>query len=364
MMAAPRPPCRHAEPQAGCPVCRLAADPRYAPLLGRPAPAQAPEPCGRLGAPTGRTVECPSCSGRVRLKTFACGLHGECTLGKAAPGVACCQGCPDRVVASSQLSVVSSGSSQLTTDNYPPVTARDCLYHVHPLGGEAGPVWRQRLGMVVRRAALFDGRRVVAVTSGPGLETDAARRMAREGGFEVAVVANDPNLREAKTLLEVLPLLETTDPGRALFWGHAKGVTRPADVGNSCHPWAIVCHEACLDYWPAVEAQLRRHPITGPFKKRGRCFTGSLSRWHYSGTFWWARSADLFGRRPWREVEAKWFGAESTVGIWYDPEEAGCLFHEGNSSMDLYQPARLREALVEWAWWRAAHDHERTEASR
>ena len=56
-------------------------------------------PCRHLGPATGRTVSCPTCSGRVELKTFACAVHGECTAGKAAPGVACCTGCPDHSTA-------------------------------------------------------------------------------------------------------------------------------------------------------------------------------------------------------------------------------------------------------------------------
>lgn len=40
-------------------------------------------------------VECPSCSGAVRLKTFGCQLHGRCTLGKQVDGLSCCATCHD-----------------------------------------------------------------------------------------------------------------------------------------------------------------------------------------------------------------------------------------------------------------------------
>lgn len=54
-------------------------------------------PCPHLGAPTGETVECPTCFGRVRLKVLACTVHGRCTIGTRAAGVpGCCAGCPDR----------------------------------------------------------------------------------------------------------------------------------------------------------------------------------------------------------------------------------------------------------------------------
>lgn len=53
--------------------------------------------CAHLGPATGGTASCPSCDGkRVELKVFGCAVHGECTMGKKADGVAgCCRGCPD-----------------------------------------------------------------------------------------------------------------------------------------------------------------------------------------------------------------------------------------------------------------------------
>lgn len=52
--------------------------------------------CIHFGEATGREVLCPTCSGNVRLKTFGCAVHGECTPAKKAEGVACCQGCNER----------------------------------------------------------------------------------------------------------------------------------------------------------------------------------------------------------------------------------------------------------------------------
>jgi len=39
--------------------------------------------------------ECESCAGRVKIKTFRCDLHGECTLAKQLDGLACCAACKD-----------------------------------------------------------------------------------------------------------------------------------------------------------------------------------------------------------------------------------------------------------------------------
>jgi hypothetical protein len=53
-------------------------------------------PCRHLGAATGGTIACPGCGGTVALKSFACAVHGSCTIARAVADAACCAGCPDR----------------------------------------------------------------------------------------------------------------------------------------------------------------------------------------------------------------------------------------------------------------------------
>lgn len=50
-------------------------------------------PCAHLGPDTGLMVECPTCSGKVSLKVFACEVHGACTVAKKVERRACCIGC-------------------------------------------------------------------------------------------------------------------------------------------------------------------------------------------------------------------------------------------------------------------------------
>ena len=51
-------------------------------------------PCRHVGEQL-RTQECPTCSGRVRVKVFTCAVHGECTVAKRIDNVALCDGCID-----------------------------------------------------------------------------------------------------------------------------------------------------------------------------------------------------------------------------------------------------------------------------
>ncbi len=74
-------------------------DVRAAAIAAGMLPSRAPDlqvsPCVHLGNPTGQTVECPTCSGSVKLKLFHCLALGSCTTTKKVEGVACCVGCSE-----------------------------------------------------------------------------------------------------------------------------------------------------------------------------------------------------------------------------------------------------------------------------
>lgn len=123
-------PCGHLTKHPGCHLCRHADQPgptgdHYRSILppssiplqvleknrlgassgaGRVLERAAHLECKYLGAETGRMVRCPTCTGEVNLKTLACEVHGECTVGRKADGTACCVGCPQKEVGVRKLS--------------------------------------------------------------------------------------------------------------------------------------------------------------------------------------------------------------------------------------------------------------------
>ena len=74
-----------------CALCPYAD----APLIEEQPPTHV-GPCIHLGTLTGKTVECPTCGGRVRLKVFSCAVHGECVLERGQTALPSCRTCPDR----------------------------------------------------------------------------------------------------------------------------------------------------------------------------------------------------------------------------------------------------------------------------
>lgn len=100
----------------------------YAPMMRAfgygvlPTPPQPPSTeCVRRGKSL-RVVECPSCGGSVKAKTFVCDLHGECTLfSKPIPGVKACGGCADR--ASPPPEIIKAFAAVVDADDqHPPDT--------------------------------------------------------------------------------------------------------------------------------------------------------------------------------------------------------------------------------------------------
>lgn len=354
--------CGHQTKTAGCRWCDLAADPRYRGLFapqGRAgAGTEAAGTCSHLRSVTPWTVPCVGCRGRVALKIFGCDLHAQCTLAKEAPGLKCCAKCPDNDAARPRAGATEP--VRLAASHR--FVKRDLLYHVYPAEHHGGVIWRKCLGMLLRRVHLFNGKRVLAIVTGGGLEPAWRVKQMIEGhGFDVIETPNNPNLREAKTLPMLLERVRTAEPDRALFFGHAKGVTREPVLGNSTHSWSNLCHEASLDYWPLVETLLQGRPLAGPFLKPGYGFAKSRSSWHYSGTFFWARSADLFAR-DWKVIDQKWFGAESYLGLHYGPGEAAAIFPaDGRPRLNLYDRDQMADVLNEYCWWRVANEVNRTE---
>lgn len=317
--------------------------------------------CIHLGTPTGETRECDACAGgggkrKVPVPLYHCALHGTCSRERQLSSeIACCRICPDKRPALAQ-----QNTPQVLT--LPPITVRDLIYHVYPLElpaapGQRGPsVWRKRLTAILSRIDLFNGRRVIAVATGAGTAKFAeVVALARPFGCELFEVANDSRLREAKTLPLLLDRVrgdeqQQKQQQRAIFFGHAKGVTHHAPEHPS-HWWAALMEETLLDRWDDdVQKVLSTHPVAGSFKKLGSgCFDApSASTWHYSGSYFWVRAEALFGKPDWRaKIDQHWWGVETYPSLHFGEREAGCVFHQASAStMNLYSHDYLTNTVL------------------
>ncbi len=320
----------------------VAQDPRYAALFGFPAPEPRNAPCVSLGL-----IVSPRSNPCWKLAAHEC----DAGRGQCRPGVEC-QTCTGYV------------ADDPHADDPPPAPPgpprRHLLHHVLPVARNG--VWQRNADQIIARMGLFTGRRVVAVaTATPATAKeldppDAVREYYARHAVEVVEVPNNPTLREVATWPALWDRLrEFADTDDAVFYSHAKGVTRPVNPGVTCHPWARMLYASLLDHWPAVEAQLKLWPIAGSFKKVGHGFQGSRSSWHYSGSFFWIRAREAFKADRVRRIDRRWWGNESWPGCHFPPEHAGVLFHEGRvPALDMYSPAYVRGVLREFETWSQA----------
>lgn len=362
-------------------------------------------PCIHRGPPTGEEIDCGCGVGARKKPVYQClhplapvkqcvTLHGKACLGKR---VASCSRCDLRQVSADpgirempqwiepptptltmkerpgdrwrpwkrpgrDFSMAAPSVVKMDHPYYGDVVRHLC-YHVGPYSGNG--VWQRNVGQLLKRIKLFNGKKVVGVVTGP--EFDPPDAVVAEFGGEVdefLVVENDPLLREVAVLPKLLDMVASTATNEITFCAHTKGVTRPADDTTTVHRWTDIMYETCLDYMPIVEKMLVSHPLAGSFKKVGSGFSGSLSTWHYSGTFYWLRNSEVF-RRNWRSYDNSWWGTESWPGVHFRADEGGCIFHEGDlGKLDLYRYKYFhRTVLPAYEKWKAANEPMRTPCS-
>lgn len=199
---------------------------------------------------------------------------------------------------------------------------RNLIYHVWPVRGST---WRWNLDELIRRIDLFNGRRVIGIVCDERSEEAETVRSHLEGhGCEFVEMGNDQR-GESATFGAMLERVASLNSDELTFYAHAKGVKYEPRFPRSVKRWAEVQYAVTLDDWLAVKEQLQRFAMTGIFRKHGRFANHqNLGDWHYSGTFFWMRHANVFSR-DWRNVPQFYGGVEAWPGLHFSREETGCL---------------------------------------
>lgn len=313
---------------------------------------QYPLDCTNRGSQTG-TVTCVTCGDRGNVvPVYECSVYGKCVqrpyqVIKSEEHV--CVGC-ERY---RQPDVVEVVRDRI---HYRGPVVRNLAYYLGPYSGNG--VWQRNIDQLAKRIGVFNGKRVFAISISPDMDDPRMVReyLAKCNPTSVIEIPNSSTLREVVAFHPLLSQVASTDPSEITFFAHAKGVTRPVNDGVTVHRWTDIMYETNLDYPPLVEDLLQSYPIAGSFKKVGRGFEGSLSSFHYSGTFYWLRNSEVFTKN-WRTIDMQWWGTESWPGLHFKPSEAGCIFHSGTvPSLDLYSMEYLTTIVEpQYEEWKLAN---------
>lgn len=259
-------------------------------------------------------------------------------------------------------------------------TMRHLAYHIYPVSGNGA--WQRNVGRLVERLRIFNGKIVVAIVVDPasGRKPDPTGPHSPDRGrmipgcdspeavmqafgpwrerCDFIIIENDPSLRE---VVSMVPMFERLPRDGVTLYAQAKGTTRAP--GHIAHHWSDVQYIIYFDYWLLVEEHLKSCPVTGAFKKTGPgwCRTQSYSDWHYSGSWFWFRNADLFAK-DWKRIDQFWSGIESFTSQHFRYDEAACLFHEGPvSTINLYDRRHWKRNVdPAFSQWRNEHKRHET----
>lgn len=185
---------------------------------------------------------------------------------------------------------------------------RNLLYFICPFPGET---WRWNVSLLTAFKTVFNGRKVVVVASGSGLESyDTVRAAFRDDSIAFINVQNDQELQETAHFIPNLSLLESADENESTFYAHAKGVTKNGACLQSVLRWTSSMLLLNLGSAELVDVGMSRYSTMGCYRMKIRHADAS---WHYSGTFFWLKHSALF-KKDWKSIRQDRYGVEGYPG--------------------------------------------------
>lgn len=264
---------------------------------------------------------------------FECNFHKTtCNPGNGGQGVRGCERCLDFTT------VVGSNV---------PAGHRHLLFFIYPV--KANKRWRDNVDEVLQRLTLFNGRRVVAISTGCKQrkleDPDVVREYFGKDEADFLFIPAHKTLGEVTAFVPMWQrLLLFNREDDYAFYCHSKSVTKPRH--ETAWRWAKLMYAGNLDHWDRVRPILKKKCMAGCFMHIGHMGPG------YNGTFYWARCRDVF-KRHWRDVPQHYGGTELWPARTFpNPAEMGSIFGPDHA-VNLYEPAVMSKMEAEYEKWKA-----------
>jgi hypothetical protein len=227
---------------------------------------------------------------------------------------------------------------------------RHLYFFLYPRYKESTEYHLDRLRKSIKTNA-FNGKKICCVATDGDTLQDKYRGELDHIFDEVFYITNDPKRRESAGFVRGLKPLASFSNEEMICLIHGKGQQSHSHDDDTIRMWTEAMYETVVDNWQeAVRAMEDGYPLAGSFKSVGN-FATTPNKWHYSGTFYWARSSVLFGNKAWQQMCNQWWAAESYVGRHFADFEGFCLFGDNTGGGSLYHPVtwvKLNKELKEW----------------
>ena len=211
------------------------------------------------------------------------------------------------------------------------ITKRNVIMHIWPVKHHGG--WQWNCDQLMRRADLFNGRRVIAIAKDSKADKpEVVQEYLRDFTDEFIVLRNNPKRREVASFLPLMEAVQSVAVDEATFYCHSKGVRRnvaPDDPSWTVFKWTEAMYRTCLDHWETTGTLLRSSAMAGSFRRNGIMHFPGNHGWHYSGTFYWFRHADVFCSSRWRELDpTPEYAVEFWPGRMFRHDQVACIFED------------------------------------
>jgi hypothetical protein len=215
---------------------------------------------------------------------------------------------------------------------------RNLLYNCCPLSATR-EVWQDNVRRLCKYPEAFNGKRVVIVRTGEGMDDPETVEPAFDalGDVEFLRLPNHPTLHEVSGFIETLEEhFFSLDADEITFYAHTKGVGRVARFPAtkvSVMQWRNRMYHECLSDLGRIEEAMKTHAACGCFLHPEYVEEKLLwTRWMFSGTFFWFRHDRVFGNPNWKFMgpePVKRHAVENYLGAHFDRTEVFCLYGEG-----------------------------------
>jgi hypothetical protein len=181
----------------------------------------------------------------------------------------------------------------------------------------------------------------VAIAVDAEMDTEAAREQVQAAlqPDQVAIVPNDPTLREAATFRSLLESILSGSPTEATFYAHTKAITT-ADDACGAAKWRRAMTDNLLGRWDDAMGHLQRFAIVGTHKMiwpigQASPFPTRLTPaypWMHAGTFWWFRHDQVAAKYRPELIVPDRYGVEAFPAQMFPHHQAYSMFQPWEES--------------------------------
>tara|TARA_Y100000592_G_scaffold13595_1_gene19180 strand:- start:9441 stop:11363 length:1923 start_codon:yes stop_codon:yes gene_type:complete len=191
---------------------------------------------------------------------------------------------------------------------------------------------------------LFNGDRICCVATDDTTLEKTYKDDLEEIFTEVYYIKNDSGKREAAGFVSTLEKMKLDDPNRVICFAHGKGQQPHTHQSETVLTWVEMMYETCVRNWEGVKHAMESgYHLAGSFKRN----SGHIMGWHYSGSFFWARSMSIHEKQNWRNMKHHWWATESWAGRHWKEKEGYCLFADSfDGSMYDFKNAKVKDTPI------------------